>query len=356
MGGAMQGITAGAVSESVIVKLIATVIIGITIPPALKFAKWIFSKTTWSSIATRKGLRFKRVSDIYNRLVRITDDEFEVISHIYDNGGLAIINHTEPAVQSLLSSGLVSDDMDNYDDRTNHAIRLDKAIMALDLSKDPVTSNPLLEYPKPDVPIQKDLDYTYIYSPWAVSMFLIPFTKSGSLVVSTKRFIALAFISLTAPFMVGIGFIVNSLYILNSIHRVNNNKTDWYMLSPFTWTVILVALLMFSLPPFKAMVLMLRGNVAAAPASWTSISSKPYVLARSSDRLSYLPVTYRGTCILCSGEIEVLSYRSSSGLDRLLGTCVNNPREHRYTFDHVTKGGILCDGSVVLEKSKPETR
>ncbi len=50
-------------------------------------------------------------------------------------------------------------------------------------------------------------------------------------------------------------------------------------------------------------------------------------------------VRYEGTCPICQGSVEVrsggLAYRG-----RLIGRCDNAPREHVFSFDHITKIGV----------------
>ena len=49
-------------------------------------------------------------------------------------------------------------------------------------------------------------------------------------------------------------------------------------------------------------------------------------------------VTYSAKCPICTGRVEVVG----GGLEfpfRLVGRCMESPREHVYSFDHVTKTG-----------------
>lgn len=48
---------------------------------------------------------------------------------------------------------------------------------------------------------------------------------------------------------------------------------------------------------------------------------------------------YEATCPICGGEVDVGRGRKQFA-GRLIGRCINNPIEHIYSFDHVTRKGV----------------
>jgi hypothetical protein len=56
-------------------------------------------------------------------------------------------------------------------------------------------------------------------------------------------------------------------------------------------------------------------------------------------------VIYEGKCPICQNRVEVEKGKGQFK-GRLIGMCSESPREHKFSFDHITKKGVLLTGSI----------
>lgn len=87
---------------------------------------------------------------------------------------------------------------------------------------------------------------------------------------------------------------------------------------------------------------LLEDRIAPAGELLTGWSEDPAQLdmAKDAERRYVRLVRYSGVCPICAGKIE-LRYGNGEQSRRLFGCCSEAPQEHRFTFDRVTRRGVL---------------
>lgn len=92
----------------------------------------------------------------------------------------------------------------------------------------------------------------------------------------------------------------------------------------------------------RPLVRLLDDRIATAAELLTGWSEDPCQLdmAKDAERRYIRLVRYSGVCPICAGKIE-LRYGQGVQSRRMFGCCSEAPQEHRFTFDRVTRRGVL---------------
>lgn len=92
----------------------------------------------------------------------------------------------------------------------------------------------------------------------------------------------------------------------------------------------------------RPLFLLLEDRIAPAADLLTGLSEDTCQLdmAKDAERRYIRLVRYSGVCPICAGRIE-LRYGQGGQSRRMFGCCGEAPQEHRFTFDRVTRRGVL---------------
>lgn len=159
-------------------------------------------------------------------------------------------------------------------------------------------------------------------------------TSKGQVVTMSRM--GLVWASLPVLAAVTMLLLLGSIWLMTLVARPiqTNDLALMLMALGFGW-----ATWHFSLRP---LVWLLEDRIAPAFELLAGWSEEPCQLdmAKDAERRYIRLVRYSGVCPICAGKVE-LRYGQGVQSRRMFGCCGEAPQEHRFTFDRVTRRGVL---------------